>query len=172
MRVTRAYVSPHIEERDVVIRIGAMIIHLQPACEYAQSPKAPVLLCVDDTKLALLASAHVLASHGFEVIATDNTDQAVRLLAGHAIDAVITDYEMPGLNGGRFAAHVKTCGLPLPVVLHSGCADIPWSALRHVDVVAPKGQPVARFLADVDSILPPPAGHSRRSGQPFYQAAA
>jgi len=149
-----------------------MILHLQPAFRDAQSPKAPVLLCVDDEQLPLLASAHVLASHGYEVIATDNTDQAVRLLTEHVIDAVVTDYEMPGLTGGRFAAHVKSTRLPLPVVLHSGCTDIPQWALRHVDVVAPKGQPIARFLADVDSILPQHSVHSMRPGECSHQVAA
>jgi len=74
--------------------MSAVILHLQPALRYAQSPKAPVLLCIDDEQLALPASAHVLASPGYEVIAPNDT-----------ADAVVADYEMPGLTGGRFAAH-------------------------------------------------------------------
>jgi response regulator RpfG family c-di-GMP phosphodiesterase len=130
-----------------------MILHLQPARACGRSLKSPVLLCVDDSKLALLASAHVLASHGYEVIATDNTDQAIRILLDYFIDAVVTDYEMPNMNGGQFAAYVKSCPSPRPVLLHSGCMGIPAYALRYVDVIAPKGQPIASFLADVESLL-------------------
>jgi len=60
---------------------------------------------------------------------------------------------MPDMDGGQFAAHVKSGSRSCPILLHSGCADIPVSARRYMDGVASKGQPVAHFLAEIDSLV-------------------
>ncbi len=130
-----------------------MIVHLQGCSASERCSKPPVLLCVDDSAQALLARAHVLSSHGYEVIATDSPEQALGALWEHDVDAVVTDFEMPRMNGAQFAAKVKTGAFPCPILLYSGCADIPVSALHYVDAIAPKGQPVKHFLAQVDSFV-------------------
>jgi CheY-like chemotaxis protein len=131
-----------------------------------------MLLCVDDSKLALLVRAHVLSRHGYDVIAADNGAEALTALWEQRFDAIITDYEMPDMDGGQFAAHVKSGSRSCPILLHSGCAEIPVSATRHMDVVAPKGQPVAHFLAEIDSLVARTFAASIGSGENLSQVAA
>jgi DNA-binding NtrC family response regulator len=130
-----------------------MILHRQPSPPQDSVSNGKVLLCVDDSKLALLVCAQLLSRHGYGVIATDNAEQALDAIDRHIIDAVITDYEMPGMNGGELAAHVKSSAHPLPVLLYTGCADLPASAKACVDAILAKGRPVRDFLATVDSSL-------------------
>jgi response regulator RpfG family c-di-GMP phosphodiesterase len=130
-----------------------MIVHLQ--CSSASDPcsRRPVLLCVDDARSALLARAHVLSSHGYEVIATDSAEEALCALWEYPVNAIVTDYEMPGMNGAQFAAHVKRGSWACPILLHSGCTEIPPSALRYMDAFVAKGQSVSHFLREVDSFI-------------------
>lgn len=130
-----------------------MILHLQSSSTPDYGLRSPVLLCVDDARLALRLRADVLSRHGYNVIAVDNAEEALRVLWDHRVDGIITDYEMPGMDGGQFAAKVKFRAHSCPILLHSGCSDVPSSAMQHMDAVAPKGQSVASFLANVDSFL-------------------
>jgi CheY-like chemotaxis protein len=130
-----------------------MIIHLRASSVHESLSRPLVLLCVDDSQPGLLVRAHVLSKHGYEVIATDSAEQALDTLDRRNIDGIVTDYEMPGMNGGQLAACVKSSACPLPVLLHSGSTDIPASALLCVDAISPKGQTVERFLAAVDAFV-------------------
>ena len=149
-----------------------MILHLQSSSATDHILRSPVLLCVDDAKSALLLRAHVLSRHGYNVIAVDNAVEALSALWEQQVDAIITDYEMPDMDGGEFAAHVKSGSHSCPILLHSGCADIPASAIRYMDVVAPKGQPVAHFLAEIDSLIARTSAASTDGNECLSQAAA
>lgn len=128
-----------------------MILHRQASAARGGASRAKVLLCVDDSQLALQVCAQVLSLHGYEVIAADNAEQALDALDGHPIDAIVTDYQMAGMNGGQLAAQVKSSAHPIPVLLYTGCADIPACAIACVDAIIPKGRTVGALLTAVDS---------------------
>ena len=57
------------------------------------------VLVVDDEELDLTVATEVVARLGFDVSATRDPDEAVRWIMAEPYDIVISDYEMPSLNG-------------------------------------------------------------------------
>jgi CheY-like chemotaxis protein len=55
----------------------------------------------------------------------------------HQFDAVLLDYEMPGMNGSEVAFEIKRAKPELKVILLSG-SDVPSHALAFVDAFVPK----------------------------------
>jgi DNA-binding response OmpR family regulator len=64
--------------------------------------------------------AAYLEARGYRVLTTDSPDLALRRLAEEPIDAMIVDYEMPGMNGAILAALAKSLHEELIVVMLSG----------------------------------------------------
>jgi len=115
-------------------------------------PRPPVVLCVDDDRGTLVASAHLLSTRGYDVIATDCAKLALGVLQEQGVDIIVTDYDMPGMNGAHFAARVKAEKYGKPILLRSGFLNITPSATRNVDALSPKGRSAESFLADVDAL--------------------
>src|SRR5438874_8334058 len=86
----------------------------------------PRLLCVDDQAELLLMLEHFLSSQGFSVATVNNGEEAIDLAASDRFDAVVLDYEMPGMNGEEVARRLKEFNPALPIVLFSACGtDLP-----------------------------------------------
>jgi two-component system chemotaxis sensor kinase CheA len=76
------------------------------------------LLFVDDSAFFRNMLTPVLKAAGYEVTAVAGAEDALACLrAGSAIDALVTDIEMPGMNGYELAAAVRsdprTAGMPI-----------------------------------------------------------
>jgi two-component system chemotaxis sensor kinase CheA len=66
------------------------------------------VLLVDDSAFFRNLLAPQLAAAGFQVIAIDSADKALSLCeAGEEFDLIISDIEMPGMNGFEFCESVK-----------------------------------------------------------------
>jgi two-component system chemotaxis sensor kinase CheA len=66
------------------------------------------VLLVDDSAFFRNLLAPQLAAAGFQVIAIDSADKALSLCeAGEQFDLIISDIEMPGMNGFEFCESVK-----------------------------------------------------------------
>jgi len=82
-----------------------------------------VLLVDDDTAVRTFA-ARALSNRGYRVIQCDSGDTALGVLdAGHAVDVVVTDIVMPGLDGLALARCIGDRWPHLPVILMTGYAD-------------------------------------------------
>jgi CheY-like chemotaxis protein len=67
----------------------------------------PRILCVDDEPMVLRGLSATLRKH-FEVITVGGAVAALELLAHDAdLRVVISDYRMPGMDGGAFLARVR-----------------------------------------------------------------
>src|SRR5260370_12863801 len=78
------------------------------------------LLCVDDDPRIRDLYEALLGSHGYEVLVASSGPQALRLFhSNQAIDAVISDYEMPGMNAVELAAKLNLCNPRLPALIIS-----------------------------------------------------
>ncbi|PYV50823.1 MAG: response regulator [Acidobacteria bacterium] len=64
--------------------------------------------------------------------------EGVKLAAENLIDVVVTDYEMPGMDGEAVAIAVKSLHPRVPVVLFSGSSLVSARALRVVDACCDK----------------------------------
>ena len=66
-----------------------------------------------------------------------SAQQGLRLATMCKCDAVLLDYEMPGMNGHEVASEIKRIRPELIIILLSG-SDIPTQALALVDAFVPK----------------------------------
>ncbi len=74
-----------------------------------QADRRPRLLVVDDSAFFRQMLAPVLTAAGYEVTTVETAEAALRLRdQGRMFDAVISDIEMPGLDGFAFARAVRS----------------------------------------------------------------
>jgi signal transduction histidine kinase/CheY-like chemotaxis protein len=104
-----------------------------PAVSAALPPSANVMradgkivLLVDDDALVRLGIEAVLSSLGYHVLAAAHGAAALDILRnGGAVDAMVTDYAMPGMNGAVLMDEAHRLIPGLPVLLITGYADKP-----------------------------------------------
>ncbi|MDR0870009.1 MAG: response regulator [Planctomycetaceae bacterium] len=65
------------------------------------------VLIVDDSKLALMALKGLLTNAGYDVITADNGRDALNILKENSIRVVISDWEMPVMNGIELCRAVR-----------------------------------------------------------------
>ena len=130
--------------------------------------KRPILLCVDDDPGIRQLYELLLGSNGFEVLLASDGRQALKSLRSRSngVDAVITDYEMPGMNGIEFAHEVKRKNPFLPILMMSGSAPSDEDSLASIDASLPKGTSVHKIVEKLHELLlhshqPPPIPLSR-----------
>jgi two-component system response regulator CpxR len=87
-----------------------------------------VILCVDDETVPLTLRRLVLEKSGFAVIPASSAKEALDILNAQAVDLVLTDLLMPGLNGLELARKIKERTPALPVILLSGVNEVPEGA--------------------------------------------
>ena len=74
------------------------------------------ILCVDDEVNILKTMKIALENHGYEVLATDDPSQAVRLVRERDIDLVTLDIRMPKISGFDIYKDLKKKKRPVPVL--------------------------------------------------------
>ena len=83
------------------------------------------ILAVDDDPIVLLNTSTVLADMGHEVLQAESGTAALALLAEEKVDLLLTDYAMPGMNGGELVERALAADPSLRTVVVSGYADLP-----------------------------------------------
>lgn len=78
------------------------------------------ILFVDDDQPVRSVIAEALSAKGFRVLATDNGDEALRLLAREPVDVLFADIVMPDMNGIELAKRAKLGRPNLKVLLQTG----------------------------------------------------
>jgi CheY-like chemotaxis protein len=82
-----------------------------------------VVLLVDDQPDVRTSLSVMIRTLGYEVHAVDHGDAALAWLNQHQAALVITDFGMPGMNGGELARAIAGRPSPPPVVLLTGWSD-------------------------------------------------
>ena len=119
---------------------------------FVSSPK-PTLLWIDDFAPALTVYKATMETLGFRVLTANNGGAGLKLAALHPVDLVITDYEMPGMNGETVAAAVKALKPALPVIIFSGSTTISHRSHRNADAFCDKAGSRDRLLGAIHSLL-------------------
>jgi CheY-like chemotaxis protein len=89
-----------------------------------EAMNATRVLLVDDEDLLLEVLAAQLDDAGYSVLAAANGTEALALLAaGEAVDVLITDLSMPGMDGLAVIRAAQEARPRLPVVLMTGYVD-------------------------------------------------
>jgi len=91
----------------------------------AKSPAQTRVLVVDDSKVVRIKTGRLLAQHQYQVsYAGDGLDAAQQLQDGLP-DLVITDVEMPGMDGFELTRHIRADPrtAQLPVIMITAADD-------------------------------------------------
>lgn len=83
------------------------------------------ILLIDDQTSVLKSASQVLMQLGHEVEVARDGEKGVELFkAGYDFDLVITDIEMPGMDGNEVARHVRASDKPdTPIMAMTGSMD-------------------------------------------------
>ena len=82
------------------------------------------ILIVDDEKNYLVVLEELLGPEGYEIITTDNANNALRLIEESDLDLVITDMKMPGMNGMNLLEDAKRINSDLPIIIMTAYGTI------------------------------------------------
>ncbi len=82
------------------------------------------ILCVDDNEQALSIRKIILETRGYRVLACNNGEMALEAFRRGGIDLVLTDLNMPGVDGPRLIEEIKNISPQTPAVLISGRTKI------------------------------------------------
>ena len=92
----------------------------------------PRVLIVDDDPLVLRSCARVLAKEGYDIETQLDGDAAVAAVKARSFDVVLSDINMPGLDGLGLMERVREHDLDVPIVLVTGSPSIE-TAIAAVD---------------------------------------
>lgn len=138
------------------------------------SSARPTLLWIDDFEPGLALYKKMFEDRGFKVLTAGSGEAGVQLAALNRIDIVVTDYEMPGMDGLAVARSIKALNPHTPVLLFSGSSLVPARARRIVDGFCDKAGSRDHLLAAIhrlmqrkrnESLQPPPAAEASDHGQ-------
>jgi two-component system chemotaxis sensor kinase CheA len=100
-----------------IVDLGRIRVDRGPSDAGKRSDLSPRILLVDDTQFFRDVAGGYLASAGYEVITAENGAAALELLGRQRFDLVVSDLEMPVMDGWTLAAAVRreaaTRDLPL-----------------------------------------------------------
>jgi CheY-like chemotaxis protein len=128
-----------------------------------------IILCIDDDEAILHYEKALLEKSGYAVLTTASVYRGLGLVTMRQFDAVLLDYEMPGMNGDEVAFEIKLARPELKVILLSG-GDVPSHALAFVDAFVPKLEANRQLLPMIAELcnrtgLTQPGNRSRHRSQ-------
>jgi CheY-like chemotaxis protein len=78
------------------------------------------VLVVDDNNDLRIVVSKMLSRLGYEVSSADSGENGLSIFLENKFDIVLSDYEMPGIDGVAFACSVKKSSPCTPVVIMTG----------------------------------------------------
>jgi EAL domain-containing protein (putative c-di-GMP-specific phosphodiesterase class I) len=118
------------------------------------------ILVVDDEEPLLRAIGRLLTAAGYDVSTAVDGMRAVDLLEHAVFDAILSDIDMPGLNGIRFLQAVRRRDVDVPVVLMTGNPDVT-TAVQAVEHGALRYLIKPLNMADLQAVLARAVGLNR-----------
>jgi PAS domain S-box-containing protein len=83
------------------------------------------VLVVEDNDLVRMLTVEVLEEIGYQVLQAEDAEEALPILQGDtAIDLLLTDVGLPGMNGEELAAAAREARPELPILFATGYAEI------------------------------------------------
>ena len=111
------------------------------------------ILCIDDHWNGLIGRKMFLESNGYRVLEATGGDEGLKLFRTHPVDAVVLDYQMPGMNGDVVAARMKRMNSQIPILLLSAYGPLPEKKLQSVDTFLTKSQETKVLLPALQDLL-------------------
>jgi len=113
------------------------------------------ILVVDDEPGIREISARILANAGFAVDVAEDGEFAWQALSNRHYDLILTDQNMPRLDGAGLIARLHSAGLTVPVILMTGgCIVRPAAKVAPVRYLE-KPFTFSMLIGEVNRILNP-----------------
>jgi CheY-like chemotaxis protein len=116
------------------------------------------LLVVDDDPFIRDLHATVLRMNGYVVATAADGVHALEQLADEPFDLMLTDWDMPGIDGASVVLALRSAGSRMPVIMVSGSlaeAPLPSAIAREIFAAIPKPVRTAEVLSAVARALRP-----------------
>ena len=84
----------------------------------------PSILVVDDEPNYLIVLSELLRDEGFEVFTAPSGNDGLRVLGEVDLDLIITDMQMPGIDGLEFLQEIKKKNADIPVIIITAFAEV------------------------------------------------
>jgi CheY-like chemotaxis protein len=84
-----------------------------------RSTRFPILVVDDDQAIRTILSS-LLSTMGFQVALATNGHEALDLFAKKTFEFVLTDFQMPGMDGFTLASNIKSSSPKTPVIMITG----------------------------------------------------
>jgi two-component system chemotaxis sensor kinase CheA len=81
------------------------------------------ILVVDDTITARILMKNILESAGYLIKTANDGTEALKLLEKEQFDLLVTDIEMPKMNGIELTSAVRKSGQVIPIILVTSMTD-------------------------------------------------
>ena len=82
------------------------------------------ILIIDDEKSILTLLREALTMFGYDVAVAENAHEGIQKFENGRFDLVITDMQMPGMNGDKVVLHIRNSNRRFTPVI--GCSGTPW----------------------------------------------
>jgi len=114
------------------------------------------ILCIDDDPQSLKIRGILLESMGYKVLSEPDAERGLRTFRKHDVDAVLMDYQMPGMSGGEAAVEMKRLRPETPVLIMSALPWLPESAPNEaIDGFIQKGESLGVLGERIEQALAP-----------------
>jgi FixJ family two-component response regulator len=91
----------------------------------SSATSTPTIFILDDDASFLRSASRLLRAAGYLVLAFESAREFLEQLAPEMCGCVVTDLEMPGLNGLELQEALRKSTNPMPVIFLSAQGDIP-----------------------------------------------
>ncbi len=114
----------------------------------------PTILCIDDDPNILELQKHILEGNGYTVLVAPDGPTGIALASQHAVDVVVLDFKMPGMDGDEVAEALLRDKPDLPIVICTGFFDavpewLRWFAAAFLQ----KGDGPAALLSAIQRLI-------------------
>ena len=93
---------------------------MTPHINSRQNERIRVLLVDDEMDRLTITKEFLLEDHPkFSIVSTDSASKALEVLRSEDFDCVVTDYQMPGMDGFELAARIRETG-DVPIIICTG----------------------------------------------------
>ena len=133
----------------------------QPARK-AKLPEETIVMIADDSRVVRVKTSRLLTANQYRVAAAEDGVDAARQIEASPPDVLVTDVDMPGLNGFQLAKMVRdnprTAKLPIIMVTSDNEQLRAEAARIGVNVVLGKPYPEEQLIAHIQQLMDGQAG--------------
>ena len=133
-----------------------------PAKLKAKTEEETVVMVADDSRVVRIKTGRLLAAHRYQVVMAEDGLDAARQIEAAAPDVLVTDVDMPGINGLQLARQVRgnplTASVPIIMVTSDNEQLRAEAAAAGVDVLLGKPYPEEQLISHIKQLMIAQAG--------------